>query len=171
MVIGDLPEGFDDAGVQTVFGAYGDLKWCKIMQGKGGKINALVEFAALDEAQWFVENLNGNIPEGLTTPIEAKFHSGAQAGKAKGKDSSAGKDAGQAGKAYGGKDFGSKDSGKASYASYGGKGSYGSYGGYGKAEGGKSSKNGQMALPYGGGKSGKDGKGKGKMKALLKGAV
>merc|ERR1712172_289962 len=118
------------------------------MPGKGTGKKALIEFKDADEAQWLVENLNGNIPEGLTTPVVVQM-SGSKGAKG------AGKDTGKAGK-LGGKDAGKGCWGKAD----GGKGKS-DFGPYGKGKNGKDF----------GGKNGKDG-GKGtSMKGLLKGAV
>jgi len=115
--IQDLPSEVDDAGLTTIFGQYGTVTWAKVMPSKGKPTSvAIVEFSTPDEAQWFVENLNGNIPEGLTTPINAAL-----------KKSKKGKDKG---KGYGkSADDGGKWGGKASE----GKGPYGG----GKATKGK----------------------------------
>jgi RNA recognition motif-containing protein len=136
--ISGLPAGTNEASVKTIFGAYGDITSVKVF----GR-SAFVKFATVDEAKWIQENLNGNMPEGLTEPIEVKFS------PEKGK----GKDAGKGGKdswSNGGK--GDLSSGK------GGKGDKGdSWGPY--AKGGKDNGKGE-----GKGKDGKDGKGKGKGK-------
>lgn len=106
--IQNLPEGTDDSLVQAVFGAYGTIKWSKALASKkGGAPAALVQFASTVDAQWFVDNLNGNIPEGLAEPIEVKFS--LPPGTIKGKKGD-GKGKGDFGKANGG--FGGKDAGK-----------------------------------------------------------
>jgi RNA recognition motif-containing protein len=141
--VGDLPEGFDEAGIASLFGPYGEVKWCKVLPGKDGKGAAMIEFGSADEAQWFVDNLNGNIPEGLTTPIEARFATAKGAGKdAKG----VGKVGFYSAFAKGGKDVGKGCYGKAAPALPG-----------------------KSFAPYGkGGKDGKNGKGDGKsMKGIL----
>lgn len=71
----DLPAGFDEAACQSIFGAYGQIVQSKILPtaAPGGKVSALLRFGSLDEAKWIVENLNGNIPQGLTEPIIARF--------------------------------------------------------------------------------------------------
>jgi hypothetical protein len=47
----------------------------------------MLRFASVDEAKWLVENLNGNIPEGLTEAIQVRFANAPGAGKGgKGKD-------------------------------------------------------------------------------------
>jgi RNA recognition motif-containing protein len=139
--ISDLPDGMDDASVKNLFGAYGNVTWCKATQkGKGKGSAALVTFADTVDSSWFVENLNGNIPEGLETAIKVAF-SPSKGGKA-GKDNG-GK--GGYGKADGGKSAWGKDA-----SPYGkGKG----------AEGGK------------GGKGGKGGDVEINTKGLIKGAM
>lgn len=77
--VADLPADVTDAMVNEVFGAYGQVVSCKALPPKtqGMKGAALVRFASIEEAQWVVANLNGNIAQGLTDPIQVKFaHSG-----------------------------------------------------------------------------------------------
>jgi len=71
----DLPMGFDDIAVQRIFGAYGQITQTKVLPttAPGAKVAALVRFASQAEATWIVENLNGNIPQGLTDPIVARY--------------------------------------------------------------------------------------------------
>lgn len=75
--IGDLPAEMDDTKLNEIFGMYGNITTAKCLPPKPGssKGAALVQFSTVDEAKWFVENLNGNIPEGLTTPVMVKFKS------------------------------------------------------------------------------------------------
>mmetsp|Transcript_724 Transcript_724/g.1792 ORF Transcript_724/g.1792 Transcript_724/m.1792 type:complete len:242 (-) Transcript_724:75-800(-) len=68
--IADLPEGTGEEGVKTIFGAYGNIKYVKYMDGKNC---AIVEFQSEDEATWIVENLNGNLAQGLSTPVNCKY--------------------------------------------------------------------------------------------------
>lgn len=83
--VGDLPVGMDKADLATLFEAYGTVLDCRILpgRGEGTKPCAMVRFASLDMAEWVVENLNGNIPEGLSEPIIARF-ANAQSGKSDG---------------------------------------------------------------------------------------
>lgn len=84
LFIGDLPPNCDDALVQKVFGAYGTVVSHRLVQpGVSGKFAALISFADVAQAQWIVDNLNGNIPQGLTEPIVARFKN---KGGGKGKD-------------------------------------------------------------------------------------
>merc|ERR1711972_1080239 len=67
---------------------------------KGKPTNAaIVEFASIDEATWVVENLNGNLAQGIDTPVNVTFKrersKGKGDGKGKGKDG--GKDGGYGG--------------------------------------------------------------------------
>lgn len=101
LFITGLPEGFDQTSLQTVLGAYGNIQQAKVMPPQPGKkAAAMVRFATVDEAKWIVENLNGNIPQGLTEPIDCKF--------AMSKDQKQGMDAGKGWGPYadGGKDGG-----------------------------------------------------------------
>lgn len=128
--ISDLPTEIDDATLNEVFGQYGTITWSKVMPSQGKPTNvAIVEYATPDEANWFVENLNGNIPEGLTTPITAalkkgKKNKGDKGGKGWGKSSDdGGKFGGKGASPYGGKSDAGKGKQQAAWQpTWGGKG-------------------------------------------------
>jgi len=75
--ISDLPEGTDDASINSILGAYGHIKNVKLVSSTA----AIVQFATVDEAKWIVDNLNGNIPQGLSTPLGCKYANAAGGGK------------------------------------------------------------------------------------------
>merc|ERR1711953_558164 len=84
----------------------------------GWKQSAIVEFEYPDEAQWVVENLNGNIAEGLEQPIAVRFADAVSNGTGVGKAAGPCKAAGPGkvvapGKASAGKTFSKNDGGKA----------------------------------------------------------
>jgi len=140
--VSDLPTDVDQPKLEYIFGGYGNVTNAKLLPG-AGKHNAFVTFATNTEAAWVVENLNGNIPQGLTTPIQVKFASSSTKGcpGKGGKDSGYGQ-GGKDGSFGGGKDAGwggGKDAGWASN----GKGSdrYEPYGKGGKGVKGSSSVN------------------------------
>mmetsp|Transcript_43412 Transcript_43412/g.81069 ORF Transcript_43412/g.81069 Transcript_43412/m.81069 type:complete len:307 (-) Transcript_43412:100-1020(-) len=115
--IDDLPLDADDAMLNQICGLYGVVTWAKVMPSKGKPSSiGIVEFSTAEEAQWFVENLNGNIPEGLTTPIKAtlkKDKGGKSGGKGYGKSSDGGgKSSGKGFSPYGGKSEWKSDGGK-----------------------------------------------------------
>jgi len=90
VIIGDLPADLDEQGLKSNFEAYGTIKWCKLWDGKGskgGKKSAMIEFASVEEATWLVENLNGNVPLGLETPVSVKFKSKSGGGGGKNRSS------------------------------------------------------------------------------------
>merc|ERR1719369_2239526 len=70
--VGDLPADIDEARLGAVFGAYGTVKSSKILPGPG-KCGALIRYTTTEEATWVVENLNGNIAQGLESPIKVNF--------------------------------------------------------------------------------------------------
>lgn len=76
--ISDLPATCDEAQTKAVFGAYGTIKSCIFMAQKRA---AIIQFESAEEAKWVVDNLNGNIAQGLSTPCKVEF---AQANAAKG---------------------------------------------------------------------------------------
>jgi len=70
LFITDLPEGTTDETLKSVFGSYGTVVSSKAL--KDGK-TAMVRYSSVEEAQWVVDNVNGNIPQGITTPVQVKF--------------------------------------------------------------------------------------------------
>lgn len=72
--VGELYEGIDEDALNQLFSAYGEVVQCKVLPGKdSAKPAAMVRFADVDQAAWVVENLNGNIPDGMDTPIKVRF--------------------------------------------------------------------------------------------------
>lgn len=73
--VGDLPPECDEASLQAAFGGYGSIVSCRVIPPKseGRNAAALVRFENAQDAQWVVENLNGNIPEGFEAPVIVQF--------------------------------------------------------------------------------------------------
>jgi len=108
-----LPKDMDAAQLKEVLGAYGTIKDAKIL-GNGG--SAIVVFSSLDEAKWVVENLDGNMPEGITQPIQVQYawsRGGSGGGGGWGKADGKGESGGWTGKSspYGGKGWGKEGGG------------------------------------------------------------
>jgi len=83
--ISDLPAEVDDAKLAEVFGQYGTVTWSKVMASKGKPTSAaIVEFSDVAEAQWVVDNLNGNLAQGISTPINVMFKREKSKGDGKG---------------------------------------------------------------------------------------
>jgi len=92
--INDLPAEMDEDTLKALFGAYGTVTWGKVFQGKGKPSSSgIIEFSSVEEAKWVVENVSGNIPEGLSAPVTITFKKAKAAGGGKG----FGKDFGKAG--------------------------------------------------------------------------
>merc|ERR1712012_1503816 len=84
--LSDLPSDVDDAKLAEVFAQYGTVTWSKVMVSKGKPTNsAIVEFGDIEEAKWVVENLNGNLAQGISTPISVTFKRERSKGDGKGK--------------------------------------------------------------------------------------
>lgn len=67
--IGRLPSDMDEACIKQIFSAYGMVVSVKTLPGN----SALIRMGDLAMAQWLVNNLNGNIPQGLSTPVDVKY--------------------------------------------------------------------------------------------------
>jgi len=74
-----LPPSFTEEHINAIFGAYGLVQSCKVLnpngKGQDGGIMsiAMIRMGGVDQASWLVQNLNGNIPQGLATPIQVRF--------------------------------------------------------------------------------------------------
>eukprot|EP00930_Biecheleria_cincta_P041100 TRINITY_DN2814_c0_g3_i1.p1 TRINITY_DN2814_c0_g3~~TRINITY_DN2814_c0_g3_i1.p1 ORF type:complete len:175 (-),score=39.56 TRINITY_DN2814_c0_g3_i1:143-592(-) len=126
--ISDLPAEIDEETLKTIFGAYGTVTYGIVFQSKGKPTSAgIIEFSSVDEATWVVQNVNGNVPQGLSSAVTVAFKKPrAEKGKAKG----FGK-----GKGFGfGKGFDGGKFGGDRFAPYGGGDGFG---GKGKGFGGK----------------------------------
>mmetsp|Transcript_43335 Transcript_43335/g.85854 ORF Transcript_43335/g.85854 Transcript_43335/m.85854 type:complete len:259 (+) Transcript_43335:78-854(+) len=71
--VGNLPMESDEASVTTIFTAYGHLVRVSVLPVSNGRGAAIIQLTNVAEATWIVQNLNGNIAQGLTEPIVAKF--------------------------------------------------------------------------------------------------
>jgi len=126
LYIKGLPPNYPEASIQEIFNAYGHVTSVKVLTGGGvsldgqGMTVAFVRMSNTDQAQWMVSNLDGNIPQGLASPISCKFAQ--NQGKGGGKDGK-------------GKDMGKMKGGWASSGPYGAPAAKGSFMGKGKDKG------------------------------------
>merc|ERR1719229_702 len=114
LMISQLPQGIDEKMVKQVLGPYGSIRMLSMHTHQRA---ARITFSDAGEAKWIRENLDGNIPEGLTEPVMVRYAASAAAPKPV--DGGWGGGGGQGG-----------------YSPYGGGGG-GGYGGGGKGGGGK----------------------------------
>jgi len=85
--VGDLPVGMDKGSLASLFEPYGTVVECRILPGRdeSAKPAAMIRFASVEMATWVVENINGNIPEGLSEAVIVRFANDNKGG-GKGKD-------------------------------------------------------------------------------------
>jgi RNA recognition motif-containing protein len=92
LYIKGLPVGVTDDLVREIFGAYGAVTSVRVLQTPEGADNAaaLVRFQDVAQAVWLVDNVNGNIPKGLSGPVIVRYANpsgkGKDGGKGEGKD-------------------------------------------------------------------------------------
>jgi len=67
-----LPAAFDQATCEELFNGYGKVMQCRVMN-HGNLSSALIRMESFEMAQWILENLDSNIPEGLASPIEVRY--------------------------------------------------------------------------------------------------
>jgi len=70
-----LPGGFTDETLMALFSSYGRVSQGRVLASPPGVpyAAALVRMGSVQEAKWLVDNLHGNIPEGLGDPVYIKF--------------------------------------------------------------------------------------------------
>lgn len=70
-----LPLDITDEQITVVFNQYGTVSSCKKLPNQAGKSDAaaLVRMSDTSQAKWLVDNVNQNIPAGLTAPITCTF--------------------------------------------------------------------------------------------------
>jgi len=76
-----LPACATTESVTALMGQYGTVTSAKVLDnGMADKV-ALVRMGSADEAKWIVDNLDGNIPQGIETVIKVKIASNNNTGK------------------------------------------------------------------------------------------
>ncbi|CAK0880605.1 unnamed protein product [Prorocentrum cordatum] len=76
LFVAGLPQGIAEDQVREMFGQYGIVANCRVLASNGKPdAAALVQMSDPAAAEWLVENLNGNIPSGMTTPVRVSFAS------------------------------------------------------------------------------------------------
>ncbi|CAJ1430527.1 unnamed protein product [Effrenium voratum] len=75
LYIADLPKDIDVATLTAIFTEYGSIMpgQLKLLQTPGRKSAAMIRFQLLEEAQWIKQELDGNIPQGLSEPIIVRY--------------------------------------------------------------------------------------------------
>jgi len=74
-----LPSNLVEDDILKIFGPYGALEVTKLPsrpsngEGHQGTAVALLRMATLEDAAWLVENVNGNIPVGLSDPVGLRY--------------------------------------------------------------------------------------------------
>jgi len=72
LYIKGLPVDFTQDQAREVFGAYGTVVTCKVMP-YANDASALLRMGSIDMATWMVENLDGNMPQGLATVVSVRY--------------------------------------------------------------------------------------------------
>lgn len=67
-----LPNDMTEDQLGEIFNKYGQIVSFKLM-AYAENASAMIRMATPDSARWLVENLDGNVPEGLTDPIVVKY--------------------------------------------------------------------------------------------------
>lgn len=72
-----FPVGSHEEYIRTIFAQFGTVQSIKILHGGNdagrGDLACLIRMGSADQAQWCVDNINGNIPHGATYPIGVRF--------------------------------------------------------------------------------------------------
>eukprot|EP00404_Azadinium_spinosum_P008067 CAMPEP_0180546124 /NCGR_PEP_ID=MMETSP1036_2-20121128/70398_1 /TAXON_ID=632150 /ORGANISM="Azadinium spinosum, Strain 3D9" /LENGTH=130 /DNA_ID=CAMNT_0022561197 /DNA_START=74 /DNA_END=462 /DNA_ORIENTATION=+ len=75
LMIKGLPVETTDEFLTSLFAQYGTVKSARVLPVAPGKSAAagFVALGSIEEATWLVENVNGQIPQGLAVPIEVIY--------------------------------------------------------------------------------------------------
>lgn len=76
ILVKSLPAEVTEDRLREVFGAYGTVVSLKILSMQGGKFTtaaAVMRMGTAEEASWLVDNVHGNIPVGLESPVMIRF--------------------------------------------------------------------------------------------------
>lgn len=69
-----LPKHSDENFVRQIFGPYGSVMDVRVLPDSGKPDRAaLMRLGSVEQAKWFVDNLHGNMPHGLTSPLTVRF--------------------------------------------------------------------------------------------------
>jgi len=68
--VSGLPPDLNEEQLNSIFGAYGSLTQVRNL---GASRCCVLTFATVEEAKWVVENLDGNMPEGISQPVSVRF--------------------------------------------------------------------------------------------------
>jgi len=71
----DLPGDMSKEQFNHIISPYATITSFRVMPEKSpsGKASALCRFSSIDDATWFVENLNGNVAQRMQSPIKVNF--------------------------------------------------------------------------------------------------
>lgn len=75
LFVAGLPMDMSEEKLRELFGLYGAVTQCKILPDQPMKTDraALVRFGDEAQAKWMVDNMNGNIPVGMSAPLTVRF--------------------------------------------------------------------------------------------------
>ena len=70
-----LPIGCTNEQATAIFGQYGTVKDVKVLPVSAGKTAAaaFVNMGTVDEAKWIVDNVSGNVPQNLNSPVTVTY--------------------------------------------------------------------------------------------------
>lgn len=70
----DLPVGLDNDTLRELMAQYGTVSRCKVIEKPGAaSVHALVQYSSFEEAAYVLQNLNGQIINGLTQPCQVRY--------------------------------------------------------------------------------------------------
>ncbi|CAE7795643.1 SXL [Symbiodinium sp. CCMP2456] len=75
LFVSGLPTDATDDLLKKIFSQYGSIKEVKVLPVAAGKqaAAAFVDMNSLEDAKWIVENVNGNVPQGMAGPVTVAY--------------------------------------------------------------------------------------------------
>jgi len=71
--IAGLPADSSEESVMGLIGQYGAINHVKMLPQSGPSRTAIVQMGDEESAKWLLETLNGNIPQGIETPVQITY--------------------------------------------------------------------------------------------------
>lgn len=83
LFVAGMPMDISEEQVRDLFSQYGIVTQCKLLPDQPGRSDkaALVRFADENQAKWMVDNMNGNVPVGMSGPLTVRYAGDRPGGK------------------------------------------------------------------------------------------
>ena len=81
LLVAGLPPDISSERASSILARYGRLNRCQVFRRTTHASAAFVFINSIEDAKWMMDNLNGNIPIHMTTPVTIAFATASSQGK------------------------------------------------------------------------------------------